>query len=85
MENELHFTGIVSPELNLDVGYSWPYGRHRGKNLKIPLSGHEALVRWLRGHDVNRAHVCMEPPEMEDAAAHLRMRVYRVHHQPRPQ
>ena len=43
------------------------------KKFDNTLSGHEALVRWLRGHDVNRAHVCMESTStyMEDAAAHL--------------
>lgn len=36
-------------------------------------SGHEALVRWPRSHDVSHAHVCMESTStyMEDAVTYL--------------
>lgn len=73
MENELHFIGIDVAKAKLDVDILRPDGRHRCKKFDNTLSGHEALVRWLRGHDVNRAHVCMESTStyMEDAAAHL--------------
>lgn len=73
MENELHFIGIDVAKAKLDVDILRPDGRHRCKKFDNTPSGHEALVRWLRGHDVNRARVCMESTStyMEDAAAHL--------------
>lgn len=73
MENELYFIGIDVAKAKLDVDILRPDGRHRGKKFENTASGHEALVRWLRSHDVNHAHVCMESTStyMEEAAAYL--------------
>ncbi len=48
MENELHFIGIDVAKAKLDVDILRPDGRHRCKKFDNTLSGHEALVRWLR-------------------------------------
>lgn len=73
MENELHFIGIDVAKAKLDVDILRPDGRHRGKKFGNTPSGHEALVCWLRSHDVSHAHVCMESTStyMEDAATYL--------------
>ncbi|WP_340689523.1 transposase [Klebsiella aerogenes] len=57
----------------MDVDILRPDGRHRGKKFENTPSRHEALVRWLRSHDVSHAHVCMESTSnyMEDAAMYL--------------
>ena len=72
MENELHFIGIDVAKAKLDVDILRPDGRHRCKKFDNTLSGHEALVRWLRGHD-GTVPMFIESTStyMEDAAAHL--------------
>ena len=80
MENISFFIGIDVSKAKLDVTILRPDGRFRDKKFDNSARGHEALVAWLRQHEVSSAHICMEATSIyaEDAALHLTFSGYTV-------
>ncbi|WP_137508916.1 IS110 family transposase, partial [Escherichia coli] len=60
MEHELHYIGIDTAKEKLDVDVLRPDGRHRTKKFANTTKGHDELVSWLKGHQIDHAHICIE-------------------------